>query len=76
MTDLKGDYIECCEWAGDIKLSYRVYDVSEFPRGKDGTCAFCQGDPCADLGEGLIALYFEANKSWATTCPVCDGRPT
>lgn len=52
--------------------------LADFPRGTGGTCAFCHGDPCAErsAADTLIAQYFERNRSWAETCPMCDGRPT
>lgn len=52
--------------------------ISDFPRGVDGTCAFCKGDPCAERPESpyRIRHYFELNKTWAQVCPMCDGRPT
>jgi excinuclease UvrABC ATPase subunit len=59
-----------------IELACEAVSFYEFPRGKDGTCAFCKGDPCAELGEGLIAIYVEFNKDWFETCPVCKGMPT
>lgn len=50
---------------------------AEFLRGLDGTCAFCHGDPCAELSgpETLIGNFFQRN-SRAAACPLCDGRPT
>lgn len=54
----------------------KVASVSIFPRGDDGTCVFCKGDPCAEnAGNTIISRYYERNPS-AVTCPVCDGRPT
>lgn len=54
-----------------------VIYIAEYPRGEDGTCAYCHGDPCAETSgpETLIGAYFARNK-WAATCPNCDGRPT
>lgn len=53
------------------------YIASDFPRGPGGTCAFCQGDPCAESSppDSPIALYFSRNKR-AETCPMCQGRPS
>lgn len=55
-----------------------VIYIAEFPRGVDGTCAYCHGDPCAERSPAtsLIAKFFEHNASWADTCPCCGGRPT
>lgn len=54
------------------------YIASDGAKGPDGRCAFCHGDPCAEFStsDTLIAQYFERNRSWATTCPMCDGRPS
>jgi len=54
-----------------------VIYIAEFPRGIDGTCAYCHGDPCAEdsVPESLITKFFKRN-SWAETCPCCNGRPT
>jgi len=49
----------------------------EFVRGPDGRCALCQGDPCNEHSpaESLIAQFWAHNPD-ASSCPVCDGRPT
>ena len=60
-----------------------VVKVVEYARGPDGTCAFCAGDPCNEDNEDndgnmmvtSIYRFYEKNK-WASTCPVCNGRPT
>jgi hypothetical protein len=69
------------------RLDLEVAYFAEFPRGPDGTCAFCRGDPCAEnppahtmskLGDPpgyRIASYYERNPD-AVTCPMCEGRPT
>lgn len=55
-----------------------VIYIAEFPRGVDGTCAYCHGDPGAERSPetSLIAQFYARNGSWAETCPCCDGRPT
>ena len=68
------------EFLGDGAEPTTVLDVShiaEYPRGADGMCAYCQGDPCAETSppESLIAKYF-ARFDWVGACPCCDGRPT
>jgi hypothetical protein len=63
---------------GDLKsVRLDVLHWAEFPRGADGTCAFCHGDPCAENGDkdALISRLFAEN-TWVQTCPVCDGRAT
>jgi len=52
--------------------------TADFPRGPDGTCAFCQGDPCAERSalDSAIGAYMARNSTWAETCPMCLGRPT
>lgn len=53
-----------------------VSRIADYPRGANGTCAFCAGDPCAeDGGDTLIAAYFQRNPR-AATCPMCGGQPT
>lgn len=51
--------------------------ISDFPRGPDGTCAYCLGDPCAEQRptHPRIASYYARNPN-AATCPMCDGRAT
>ena len=64
--------------AGGQSFEVVVAYISEFPRGKDGTCALCQGDPCAEdksRKKTLIKKYYKENPN-ATTCPCCNGRPT
>lgn len=62
--------------SGEIMLAV-AYLAGGFPRGADGTCAFCDGDPCAEYSgpDTRIGAYFARN-SYASTCPCCDGRPT
>lgn len=65
-------------YPGDgTEVELEVDHISDFPRGADGTCAFCQGDPCAEQEPPgyRIASYYERNPR-AETCPMCDGRPT
>ncbi len=67
----------------DIELN--VMRFSEYPRGEDGLCVLCKGDPCNEdppvegEPETLIAMYYRIGKengyTWET-CPVCDGRPS
>lgn len=56
-----------------------VVRVSEYPRGPDGTCAFCEGDPCLEYperyGDTGMKRYDRDGNSW-DTCPCCEGRPT
>ncbi len=63
---------------GDKLVDIEVELFSDFPRGSDGLCALCHGDPCNDRSapDSLIAQWWAENKSWASTCPVCDGRPS
>lgn len=51
--------------------------VSGYPRGPGGRCAFCHGDPtCEDSPpDSPIGRYFAAAPH-ASSCPVCDGRPS
>ena len=62
-------------WPGHVELE--VDHIAQFPRGQDGTCAFCHGDPCAENSppDSQIAQFFRRNR-WAETCPCCEGRPT
>ena len=63
---------------GSGALLLTVTRHAEFLRGRDGTCAFCHGDPCADdsPADSLIATFFSRNESLGNTCPCCEGRPT
>jgi hypothetical protein len=66
---------------GSGKIYLPVIYWAQFPRGIDGTCAFCNGDPCAegDKPESEIAKYFERAKAAGRrpeSCPICDGRAT
>lgn len=51
--------------------------VAGYPRGPGGRCAFCHGDPTCEesLPDSPIARYFAAAPH-ASSCPVCDGRPS
>lgn len=75
----KGDFIEqtLSVWDHDyedVDVVFEIHSWYDFPRGADGFCALCKGDPCAELGDGLIALVREATKRNFETCPVCKGR--
>ena len=67
----------CGDGSGKIMLKVKYF--AEFLRGGDkyGTCAFCEGDPCAENSppDSRIAQFFKRNK-WAETCPCCRGRAT
>lgn len=54
----------------DIYLD--VAYIAEFPRDKDGKCAFCHGGDWNDP-ETLIGRFFKLHPS-AVTCPCCEGR--
>lgn len=70
---------------GELELP--VDHWAEYPRAEwepyEGTCAFCLGDPCAEVPaqakanerERLINEFYRHNPH-AETCPVCSGRPT
>lgn len=62
---------------GTDQVMLTVIYIAEFPRGVDGTCAFCHGDSCAERSApiSLISKFFARNE-WAETCPLCDGRAT
>lgn len=48
----------------------------DFARGKDGLCAFCHGDPCAERDKNTpIGRFYERNPN-EQTCPMCNGRPS
>lgn len=50
--------------------------IADFACGPDHrTCAFCQGDPCAEASppDAPISLYFQASPN-AEACPFCLGR--
>ena len=51
--------------------------IFSFPRGADGTCAFCHSDPYAthSAPESDIVRYFEQNHQ-ALVCLMCGGHPT
>lgn len=79
-----GDADSHTGWPGYVMLE--VDHIADgYARGKDGTCAFCQGDPCAEDSppESQIAQYFARNREYwirsgarSVSCPCCDGRPT
>jgi hypothetical protein len=62
-----------------VRYSIYVSYVSNYPRGSDGYCAFCHGDPCNERSNenSLIAKFYndckESNNS-VDTCPMCNGR--
>jgi hypothetical protein len=62
---------------GEDAVLLTVIYIAEYPRGLDGTCAYCHGDPCAERSgpETLIGDFFLRN-GWAEACPCCDGRPS
>jgi len=66
----------------DTEVILTVTYISKYPRGADGTCAFCHGDPCAETSPptSLIAEYFTRRmypgQPPPETCPCCQGRPT
>ena len=62
----------------DRKILLTVSVIAGFPRGLDGSCAFCHGDPCADYSgpETLIGNYAARLGRTFETCPCCAGRPT
>lgn len=57
-----------------------AYITDDFARGPDGTCAFCEGDPCAEDPDSpeRIHEYMEGEFSGSRPehCPFCKGRPT
>jgi hypothetical protein len=59
-----------------------AYIADDFARGPDGTCAFCEGDPCAEdpASPERIHRYMAGNPEWPwwqpAHCPFCKGRPT
>ena len=66
---------------GQVMLT--VICIAEFPRGVDGTCAFCHGDPCAETSPESSYIWRYMNLPMypespyrPQTCPLCDGRPT
>lgn len=85
-----GDADAATGWPGSVKIP--VAYIAQFPRDRDGTCAFCHGDPCAEFSppDSQIAQYFARGRARAAqyenpllrqgampqTCPCCDGRPT
>lgn len=50
-----------------------------YARGPNGTCAFCEGDPCnehpEENGDTAIKKY-ALDYPRFETCPCCNGRPT
>jgi len=59
------------------EVMVEVAFLSDYPRGTNGRCAFCNGDPCAEtsLAGTLIHDFYERNPK-AETCPMCDGKPS
>ena len=66
----------CGDGSGAILLE--VSGIAEgYARGPNGTCAFCNGDPCAeDSKPGTHIADFFLRNPRAETCPCCGGRPT
>jgi hypothetical protein len=55
--------------------------TADYPRGEDGTCAFCHADPCdekKDVNTFIHQFYVDSKEEGYNplTCPMCDGRPT
>ena len=60
------------------EVQLEVAYLADYPRGADGHCAFCHGDPCAERAGSettLIGRFYIENQ-WAETCPMCNGRPS
>jgi hypothetical protein len=78
-----GDYLTAEDQPSAVmRVTYLTPDM---PRGVDGTCAYCLGDPCAEDSppDSSIARNYATmkNASWTGgdqwfTCPACQGRPT
>lgn len=65
-------------YLGGKTYQIEVDHWAEFPRGKDGLCAFCHGDPVAEeeikrSPTPIQELMMEHWRSYEA-CPVCDGR--
>lgn len=62
-------------YIGKEQVELEVEHFSEFPRGKDGLCALCKGDPCNEFSppDSLIARWWKENPH-GSTYPVCNGR--
>ena len=62
---------------GSQEYTLVVESFEQYPRGVDGLCALCHGDPCAEDSppESLIAILYREKPSTAT-CLVCEGRPS
>lgn len=57
----------------DLEVVY----ISDYPRGVDGTCAFCKGDPCVETPAAPYRIrQYHETCPWSGTCPMCLGRPT
>lgn len=76
------DIAELPFYVGDgsdvVRLTVRLpLAMGDFPRGLEWTCAYCEGDPCAERSGPFapITLYYHRNPR-AVTCPMCAGRPT
>lgn len=65
-------------YIGNEEVDLKVDFFAEYPRGNDGLCALCHGDPCNEYSppDSLIARWWKENESCASTCPVCGGRPS
>lgn len=60
------------------RILLEVKHFAEYPRGRDGTCALCHGDPLNEknpAADTLIKRFYEDNPG-AQTCPVCFGKAT
>ena len=64
--------------AGVGPIMLQVIYIAEYARGEDGTCAFCHGDPCAEMSgpETHIGAFRQRLGKAFETCPCCNGRPT
>lgn len=65
-------------YPGDgTEIHLDISHLADFPRGQDGTCAFCHADSLAESSpeDSEIAKFYARNPK-AETCPMCDGRPT
>ena len=69
--------------ADGTEIELNVERFYEYPRGEDGFCVLCKGDPCNEdppvegEPETLIAMFYrtgEEEGEYAQTCPICDGK--
>jgi hypothetical protein len=66
---------------GKVYIMPVAYFYDGYPRGRGGACAFCKGDPCNrhSAPDSFISQFYrhsQAANTVATTCPICEGRPT